>query len=130
MIRREIIEIMVGIVKGYLSRRKTIEAMVGIIQDYLSHKINRCQAVERLIYNVNIGHIRDTLSDKYTQEDLLIIDCYYAIKHLTHPGDETIDDELQYLGDCLIGKRVYNVEEKNELIRNYYKSVKSTNVLR
>ena len=61
-------------------REKTLGIMNSIIQDYLMHTINRCRAVERLIYDVDIDYVHGVWNEKSTQDDLFVVDCYCLIR--------------------------------------------------
>ena len=49
-------------------------------------------------------------------DELLITDCYFAIKHLVEEGYETTIRELEYFKECFEGQRLYNINDKNEFI--------------
>jgi len=94
--------------------------MKRIIDEYLKDKLSRSEAVERLINEVDTDFIHD-LDVKSNPGNFFITDCYYTIKHLTETGYESTDEEIRYFSDCLNKRCIYNLDDKNEILRNYYK---------
>ena len=102
-----------------VKRECALAIMKCIIHNYLNHSINRNQAVEQLVYSVATDYVVNV--DVNSESDSFkIVDCYYAIKHLTHDSYKTTDEEIRYFNECLNGKRIYNVDEKNDMLRDYY----------
>jgi len=83
--------------------------MRDIIEGYLNDKYGDEIAVDML------SQIDKDDVHSYASPSMLL-DCYYAIKHLTAIGFETTIDELKYFRDCLCGKREYNSAEKEALL--------------
>ena len=95
--------------------KKILIEMKNIIEDYLDNKCDSVETVDKLIHVINL----DVIYAPGT--DMMTTDCYYAIKHLTETGYETTKVELAYFRDCINGMRIYDVDEKNELIRKTIK---------
>ena len=102
-----------------MSREVTLEIMKSIIENYLENEITRQQVVEQLINRVDVGFIHN-LDVKTEPDNFFITDCYWTIKHLTESGYETTDEEIRYFSECFSGKRSYNVDEKNKMLRNHF----------
>lgn len=73
--------------------------------------------------DIDIDEVQEQLIDELDPEeiyeiedDMEITDCYFALKYLKETGFETSTVELEYFSECFSGKRVYNVNEKNELL--------------
>jgi len=92
---------------------KEIKNILGkIISDILDGKLDRKLAVNQLIQNINPKEI-------YNSNDFEISDCYFAIKHLSEEGDETLFKEIEYFDECLNGNRKYSLDEKNLYLKEY-----------
>ena len=89
--------------------------MRSIIEGFLDGRYDSRKTVEKLIRTVDL----DVICAINT--DMMTTDCYYSIKHLTETGYETTKVELAYLKDCIDGIREYDVNEKIELTRKWYK---------
>ncbi len=84
-----------------------LEILSSIVCDILSGEIKEEKVKKR---------VRDELESKniWEADDLLITDCYYALKHIT---EETISrKEWIYFQECFDGRRIYNLKEKTKYI--------------
>jgi hypothetical protein len=102
----------------FMKKEDAIKVMRSIAEDFLNYRITRGQAVEQLIHRIDIDYIH-SIDSKSEPENFFITDLYWTIKHLTEIGYETSDEEIRYFNDCLDGKRRYNTEEKNMIIRGH-----------
>ena len=89
---------------------QSIKRIMGeIIQSFLKEEIDSKYAVEQLIDRLDPEEI-------YENDEEMIGDCYFAIKHLRETGFETPIAEIKYFDGCLKGNWEYHPEEKNKYI--------------
>jgi hypothetical protein len=94
-----------------LVTKSDIEKVLSdIVNNFLEKKIDADETIEQLITRI------DPLEVYKLDNELLITDCYFAIKHLTENGYETTIRELQYFRECFAGQRLYDINEKNKFI--------------
>jgi len=110
-----------------MTQEEAIKFMNHIIQEYLAQKITRIQAREQVLYSDVTNYVNYEVDLDTDPNDLLIADCYYTVMHLTHTDYETTDEEMKYFSECFNGKRIYNMDEKNAMLREYYATQKNTN---
>lgn len=96
------------------TNKNALFIMRDIINRYLDGQLSREEAVETVFFSVDLDLIH------CTNPEIMVTDCYYTIKHLTEIGYETTDFELVYFRDCIDGKMVYNLDEKNKLLREHF----------
>jgi len=73
------------------------KVLSDIVNNFLEKKIDADETIEQLITRI------DPLEVYKLDNELLITDCYFAIKHLTENGYETTIRELQYFRECFAG---------------------------
>jgi hypothetical protein len=100
-------------------KEMTLKIMQSIINSYIKSEINRDQAVEQLINEVDIDFIYN-LDVTYEPQNFFITDCYWTIKHLTESGFETNDEEIRYFYECFNGGQTYSLNEKLKHLQNYF----------
>lgn len=108
MKREEIIRILEELIIKYLDKRDSDSTILELIT-----KLD-CEQ----IYSIS--------------NDLIITDCYFAIKHLNEDGFQTQDVELKYFLDCFQGKKQYNLSDKNFILEQRSKNsinVQNTNLI-
>lgn len=83
------------------------KSLSDITNKIITNKIS-CSEIKQLI--------EDELEAKdiWEVDDLLITDCYYALKHIKE--DEISPREWLYFQECFDGKRRYNSQEKIDFI--------------
>lgn len=81
-----------------------------LVDSYVDKKIDRSEVVDQLNTRLNPEEIYDL------DNEFMLTDCYFAIKHLTENNYETTLKELQYFRECFKGSRYYDLNEKNEYI--------------
>jgi hypothetical protein len=81
-----------------------------VIDSFLEKKIDKDEVVRQLNIRLNPEEIYNL------DNEFMVTDCYFAIKHLTEDGYETTLKELQYFRECFLGRRLYDLNEKNEYI--------------
>ena len=64
--------------------------------------------MEALTANVNPAEI-------YATDDLLVTDSYFSLLHYATGEEMVTDVEWKYFLDCLIGNRVYSLDEKLQM---------------
>ncbi|HOA81087.1 MAG TPA: hypothetical protein PKK61_08520 [Defluviitaleaceae bacterium] len=93
-----------------MTKNEIIKILSDIINNFLESKIDTDEVIEQLITRINPLDIYEL------DDELLITDCYFAIKHLVEEGYETTIRELEYFKECFEGQRLYNINDKNEFI--------------
>lgn len=89
--------------------------MSNLISKYLNKEIGKPEAIELLINGF-------VLEEVLTSNDELLMDSYFAIKHLTEVGFETTNAELLYLLNCFTGKISFSHDDKERfMISSGYK---------
>lgn len=81
----------------------------NIVNSYISGSFDSIKAIQKLMDSIEPEEI-------YNSDNLMITDCYFAIKHLGEIGYETSHLEIEYFKECLEGLRQYSLEEKNNYI--------------
>lgn len=84
--------------------------LTEIVKKYVAMEINSDEVQTWLIEELNPEEIYEI------EDDMVITDCYFALKHLKETGYETSVVEIKYFLECFLGEREYNLEEKNKLI--------------
>lgn len=81
-----------------------------ISRKYLAMEIDEEKVQVRLIEELDPEEIYEI------EDDMVITDCFFALKHLNETGYETSHTEIEYFVECFSGIREYNLEEKNKAI--------------
>ncbi|KJS13669.1 MAG: hypothetical protein VR67_03505 [Peptococcaceae bacterium BRH_c8a] len=82
----------------------------NIIEKFLSKQIDVDEVQSCLVEEVDPDEIYEI------EDNMLVTDCYFALKHLKETGYETSNAEIRYFLECLSGAREYSLEEKNRII--------------
>lgn len=77
-----------------------------LIESFLDKKIDENEVVSQLNFRLNLEEIYDL------DNQFMITDCYFVIKHLTEDGYETTLKELQYFRGCFPGRRGYDLNKR------------------
>ena len=81
------------------------EELKQIIRSVLQQGLSGQQLMEALIANVNPAEI-------YASNDMLVTDSYFSLLHFATGEEMVTDTEWKYLLDCLIGNKIYSLDEK------------------
>ncbi|ACL76493.1 hypothetical protein [Ruminiclostridium cellulolyticum] len=93
-----------------MTKQEISQILEGLVNDFIDEKIGKGEVVDKLITSINPLEIYNL------ENELLITDCYFAIKHLGEDGYETTIKELVYFRECFMGIKKYDTEQKNQFI--------------
>ena len=96
-----------------VEKYEIIEILKNINEKYLLGNKNKNEVEKELIDNIDCDEI-------YIIDDLLITDCYFALKHLVEEVNETSIVELKYFQECFNDLRKYNLDEKNAILTSSF----------
>ena len=85
------------------------EELKQIISFVLQQGLSGQSLIEALTANVNPTEI-------YASDDMLVTDSYFSLLHYAIGEEIVTDAEWKYFLDCLNGNRVYNLDEKLQMI--------------
>ena len=97
--------------KSYLSGVADMfyEELKHIIRSVLEQGLGGQSLMEVLTANINPTEI-------YASDDMLVTDSYFSLLHYAIGEEIVTDAEWKYFLDCLNGNRVYNLDEKLQMI--------------
>lgn len=96
-----------------MEKYEIIEILKNINEKYLLGNKYKNEVEKELIDNIDCEEI-------YIIDDLLITDCYFALKHLVEEVNETSIVELKYFQECFNDLRKYNLDEKNAILTSSF----------
>ena len=97
--------------KSYLSGVADMfyEELKHIIRSILEQGLGGQSLMEALTANINPTEL-------YASDDMLVTDSYFSLLHYAIGEEIVTDAEWKYFLDCLNGNRVYNLDEKLQMI--------------
>ncbi len=93
-----------------MTKQEISQILEDLATDFINEKIGKREVVEKLITSINPIEVYNL------ENELLITDCYFAIKHLGEDNFETRVRELVYFKECFKGVKSYNMAQKNQFI--------------
>ncbi len=84
--------------------------MNDIARKYLAMEIDEEKMQFRLIEELDLEEIYEI------EDDMIITDCFFALKHLNETEVETSNTGIEHFVECFSGIREYNLEEKNRML--------------
>ncbi len=93
-----------------MTKQEISQILEDLVNDFIDKKIGKTEVVEKLITSINPIEVYNL------ENELLITDCYFAIKHLGEDNFETTVRELVYFKECFMGVKSYNMVQKNLFI--------------
>ena len=85
------------------------ETFVNLIKGYFDGKHDRKYIAEYMSSQVGFDEIKGDHRD-------LLPNCEIALRHINEEEYYTTESELRYYLSCLMGEKIFNEKERNELI--------------
>ena len=92
------------------------KVLYWLTKEFLREDLSNAEKEKKLIKNISMTEAMEL--------NQFLCHTYFALKHYEEESDKTTNAELMYYIDCFEGRKIFNIEERDEIIRNEFRKKK------